>query len=115
VATLEARLKADPDGFSEEQQEDLNKKRQRISKHQSKINELQEEIQRLDEYMQELGADGRVHVEKQLFPGVVITIKDQSQEIKDNYNSVSVTYDDGYVKIGKLEKDESASRSWRNR
>ena len=116
ILTMEARQKADPDGFSEEQEQDLEKKRQRQNKQGEKIKELQEEIMRLDEYMQAIGAEGKVHVEKELFPGVVVTIKDYSQNIADSYRNVSLSYDGGYVKIGKLEKAENtSSRSWRNR
>lgn len=113
AATLEARKKADPDSFSEEQEEALKKKQAHSKKQESKIAELQEEIQRLDEYMQEIGAEGKVHAEKEIFPGSVVTIKDYSQNIADSYRQVTLSYDNGYVKIGKLEKDESASsRPW---
>ena len=116
VATLEARKKSDPEHFTEEQNEDLEKKQGRIKRQQNKIKELEEEITRLDEYMQEIGAEGKVHAEKEIFPGVTATIKDHSQKFDDNYRSVTLTYENGYVKINKLEKDETqSSRPWRRR
>ena len=65
--------------------------------------------------MNELGSEGKVHAERELFPGVVVTIKDANQNISDTYNAVTMAYDNGYVKIGKLEKAETADRSWRSR
>ncbi len=116
LATLQARKKSDPDGFGEEQQTALQKNEEAAMKLQSRLAEIQEEIVKIDETMSQLGEEGKVHVEKELFPGVTVTIKDASQTISDSYRNVTLTYDKGYVKFGKLEKDEeSASRSWRKR
>ncbi len=116
IATLEARKRADPEAFSEEHEETLQKKLAHAKKQDAKIADLGQELQRIEEYMQEIGAEGKVHVEKEIFPGVVVTIKDYSQNISDSYRQVTLTYDNGYVKIGKLEKDDTdKARSWRSR
>lgn len=116
LATLTARKNADPDGFGEDQQQTLTKTESTVKKLEKKLAETQEEVQKLEEYMNELGAEGKVHAERELFPGVTVTIKDANQNIADTYNAVSLEYDNGYVKIGKLEKAESQDgRSWRNR
>jgi len=115
-ATLQARKKSDPDGFGEEQQNAITKNEDTIQKLQSRVAEIQQELTKLEEHLQQLGSEGKVHAEKELFPGVTVTIKDASQTISDSYRSVTLTYDNGYVKFGKLEKDEEASgRSWRKR
>ena len=115
LATLNARKSADPDGFGEEQQQTLEKTEHTVGKLEAKLNETTEEIQKLEAYMNELGSEGKVHAERELFPGVVVTIKDANQNISDTYNAVTMAYDNGYVKIGKLEKAETADRSWRSR
>jgi len=111
IATLEARKKADPSSFTDEQNDSLDKKKQFVEKQKGSIAELGDEIARLEEYMDDLGGEGRVHAEKEIFPGVVVTIKDKSQNIADSYKSVSLSYENGYVKIGKLEKLEKARAS----
>lgn len=115
LATLNARKEADPDGFGEDQQQTLEKTEHTVEKLESKLAESGEELQKLEEYMNELGSEGKVHAEREMFPGVVVTIKDANQNISDTYNAVSMSYDNAYVKIGKLEKAESNDRSWRNR
>lgn len=114
IATLEARQKSDPDSFGEEQQARLEKSRNSMTKLKKKQAELQEESLKLDEYLNELGEEGKVHAEKEVFPGVTVTIKDASQQIADNYKAITMRYDNGYVKFDKLEKAEVVNpRSWR--
>ncbi|MBI40534.1 MAG: polymerase [Leptospiraceae bacterium] len=116
MATLQARKKADPEGFGLEQESKLEENEKEVSQLQEKCSELKEELGRLDEHMEELGAEGKVHAERELHPGVVVTIRNAAQNISDTYNGVTLTYDNGYVKIGKLEKDlESSSRYNRRR
>ncbi len=119
TATLKARREADPDSFTPEQAETMEKNHVLVDKLQVRARELTEEKTKMDETMARMGAEGKVHAEKELFPGVVITIKDASQTISDTYRSVTLSYDNGYVKIGKFEKGEDAaqttSRSWRRR
>jgi len=106
IATLEARYKSDPDGFSEEQKSKLDADRSTQKKVNDKIAEIKQEVAQLEEYMQTLGAEGKVHAEKELFPGVVVTIRDATQNISDSYRAVTLRYDNKYVKIDKLEKAE---------
>ena len=116
LATLQARKKADPEGFGLEQEAKLEENEKQVAEHEEKSKELKEELGRLDEHMEELGAEGKVHAEKELHPGVVVTIRNAAQNISDTYNGVTLSYDNGYVKIGKLEKDlESTSRYSRRR
>lgn len=110
IATLNARKNADPEGFGEEQQQLLDKHESTRNKLNKKREEIQEEVTKIEEYMQELGQEGKVHAERELFPGVTVTIRDANQNIADTYRAVTLSYDNGYVKIGKLEKNEEQSR-----
>ena len=114
IATLEAREKSDPDSFGDEQKERLEKSRNSMKKLLRKQKDLQEESQKLDEYLNELGEEGKVHAEREVYPGVTVTIKDASQQIADTYKAITMRYDNGYVKFDKLEKAEPVNpRSWR--
>lgn len=104
IATLNARKSADPDGFGEEQQELLEKSEHSVEKLARKQDEIKQELTKLEEYMHELGAEGKVHAEKELFGGVQISIRDATHNVNDVYRAVSMSYDNGYVKFGKLEK-----------
>ncbi|MCB1173477.1 MAG: DUF342 domain-containing protein [Leptospiraceae bacterium] len=110
LATLQARQKADPDGFDDAQLETLEKTEKTVEKLRRKKGNYEEELQKLEEHMSAIGAEGKVHAEKELFPGVVVTIRDASQNISDQYNAVTLSYDNKYVKIDKLEKAEDPSK-----
>lgn len=113
LKTLNARKTADPEAFTEDQEEQLKEMEKILQQVAAKKKELDAEITRLNEYMDELGAEGKVHAEKEIFPGVTVHIKEAALNISDTYNSVSLYYEGGYVKIGKLEKNEEQLRKSR--
>lgn len=115
LATLQARKKADPEGFGVEQESKLAENEEIVETNTEKANELKEEISRLDAYMEELGNEGKVHAEKEIYPGVVVSIRNAAQNVSDNYRAVSLSYDNGYIKIGKLEKDPEAAKLGRRK
>ncbi|MDH5656135.1 MAG: FapA family protein [Spirochaetia bacterium] len=115
LATLEARKKADPESFTDEQDKILTQTSEEKDSYDSKINELKEEILKLEEHMNQQAAQGRVHAEKQMHPGVVIKIKEAAQNVSDTYNAVSLSYDNGYIKFGKFEKEEDTSKTVKRR
>ncbi|MBX7058200.1 MAG: FapA family protein [Leptospirales bacterium] len=108
VATLKARQTADPDGFAEEQAELLEKSEHGIDKMERKQQEIAEELLKLEEFMKQLSAEGKVHAEKELFPGVTISIRDAVFNVGDVYRAVTLAYEvsgeRGLIKPGKLEK-----------
>jgi uncharacterized protein (DUF342 family) len=113
--TLQARKATDPEAFTDDQENLLNDTNQVLEKQQKKVEEVNQELAKINEYLEKVGGEGRVHAEKDLYPGVLITIKDATQNIADTYTSVSLSYDKGYVKIGKLEKAEDTSRIGRRK
>ncbi len=113
--TLDARKESDPEAFTDDQEAILDETLQVMEKHKGRIGEVKEEIAKINEFMEQLGAEGKVHAEKDLFPGVLVTIKEATQNIADTYHNVSLSYEKGYVKIGKIEKDEESSRGGRRR
>ncbi len=108
VATLHARKNADPDAFTDEQNELLEKSEHSIEKMERKKNEIGEEMQKLEEHMQRLGAEGKVHAEKELFPGVTVSIRDATFNVGDVYRATTLIYEQsgerGLIKPAKLEK-----------
>ena len=115
IATLEARKKSDPGSFTDEQKAMLDQSKEEMTEIESRVGELQEEISKIEEHMNEQAEQGRVHAEKQMFPGVVIKIKEAAQNVSDTYNSVSLSYDKGYIKFGKFEKEVDASKTGKRR
>lgn len=113
--TLDARKAADPEAFTDDQENLLQETIQILQKQGDKVEEIKQELAKINEYVEKVGGEGRVHAEKDLYPGVLITIKDATQNIADTYSSVSLSYDKGYVKIGKLEKAEDGSRIGRRK
>jgi hypothetical protein len=108
IATLLARKRADEAAFSEEQQAMLSKNQEEANGLDTSIKELEAEVLSLDEKMKERAGEGRVHAEKQVFPGVVIRIREAALNVSDVYNAATFLYDRGYIRPGKLEADKSA-------
>ncbi|HNJ05681.1 MAG TPA: FapA family protein, partial [Leptospiraceae bacterium] len=106
LATLNARKKADVDSFSPAQEEQLQKAEDASQKLTARTKEIAEEMGKLEEYMNQLSAQGKVHIEKEVFPNVTVTIRNVSQTFSDTYRAVTLTFENGVVKFNKLEKAE---------
>ncbi|HMZ37184.1 MAG TPA: FapA family protein, partial [Leptospiraceae bacterium] len=92
LATLNARKKADVDSFSPAQEEQLQKAEDASQKLTARTKEIAEEMGKLEEYMNQLSAQGKVHIEKEVFPNVTVTIRNVSQTFSDTYRAVTLTF-----------------------
>ncbi|MCE9600187.1 MAG: FapA family protein [Spirochaetia bacterium] len=106
LITLQARQKADPENFAPAQLEQLQKNEDAVSKLAARSKEITEEMSKLDEYMNQLSAQGKVHIEKEVFPNVTVSIRNAAQSFSDTYRAVTLTFENGVVKFNKLEKAE---------
>ncbi len=115
IKTLSARKQSDPEAFTEEHEAQLKEFRESMKHLADRKKELEEETAKLKAHMDELSAGGKVNVEKEIHPGVIITIKEAKLALSDTYRASSFYYDNGYIKIGKFEKKEEADRYARRR
>ncbi len=106
--TLETRKKEDPDSFLAEQRKKLEEVSDQFQSLQTEIQQLEKEKEQLQKEMEELAGEGKVIVEKQVYPGVIIKIKDAVYNVIDERFSVQYVYKDGKIIEEKyLKKKES--------
>lgn len=95
--TLETRRREDAEAFLPEHKKKLNDISGELEELQKEIDILQEERVQLEEEMNTIAEDGKVIVEKNIYPGVVIRIKDATYQILDERFSVEYIYDNGKI------------------
>lgn len=109
-STLETRQKNDPETFGAEQMTRLKEATETIVLLTEKSQELKVEKEKLESTMEETAAEGKVTVEKEVFPGVIINIRNASYEVTEQMNGVVFTYQDGHIKMGRPNKSGGDSR-----
>ncbi|MFN3605464.1 MAG: FapA family protein [Leptonema sp. (in: bacteria)] len=102
--TLEVRKKSDPDSFLAEQRKKLEQITEEISKLEEEIKQFESEKNEIQQEMDQLASEGRVIVEKQVFPGVIIRIKDATYTVMDDRFSVEYVYKEGKIIEQKFDK-----------
>ncbi|GIX43008.1 MAG: polymerase [Leptospiraceae bacterium] len=95
--TLETRKKEDPDSFLAEQRKKLEEVTEQVKELEKEIQELEKEKEEVQNEMEELAGEGRVIVEKQIFPGVIIRIKNAAYSVMDERFSVQYVYRNGKI------------------
>ncbi|MCB1190786.1 MAG: FapA family protein [Leptospiraceae bacterium] len=85
--TLKARQEEDPTMFSEENKEYLKKLEVGIGKLEGRIKDIDKELEKLNAYMEETSEQGRVYIEKTIFRGVYVRIKNADYEVKKDTQS----------------------------
>ena len=103
VSTLTARRGGAVRKFSTEQENMLQKAKESLVQLTEKQKELKEELAIFKEEIDMNKANGKIHVEKQLYPGVFVTIQGARHSVSDTYKAVTLSAKNGHIKIGKLE------------
>lgn len=103
--TLETRKQEDPDSFLAEQRKKLEEITETVKTLESEIKKLETEKEELLKEMEELAGEGKVIIEKQVYPGVIIKIKNAVYNILDERFSVQYVYKNGKIVEEKYIKD----------
>ncbi|RME88737.1 MAG: DUF342 domain-containing protein [Candidatus Hydrogenedentota bacterium] len=114
VRTLNHQKMTQKESFPPEKEEMLVKMLSAQEKLNERLKEADNEIAQLREYMAMLAQNGKVHVEKTLYPGVTIEINNARFECKDEYNHVTLIEENGNIKIVPYEEDKT-KQDWRKR
>ncbi len=115
IRTLTVQKNTHKDSFSDEKEEMLVKMLSAQEKLQERIVEAENEKNQLKEYIDMLATNGKVHVEKTLFPGVTVEINGAHLKFKDEYQHVTLVEDKGNIKILPYEESEENKKDWRKR
>ncbi|MDY6934237.1 MAG: FapA family protein [Spirochaetota bacterium] len=94
-------------GYLPPDKEELhNKLIEQKQKLTGKLNEIVLELDELKAYIQMLGQKGKVCVERNMFPGVDIHIKDERFSVKDPYTFIKVTLENDDIRLSEYEVPE---------
>ncbi|MDY6969051.1 MAG: FapA family protein [Spirochaetota bacterium] len=91
-------------GYLPPDKEELSKKllnqKQKLT---GRLNEIVLELDELRAYISMLGQNGKVCVEKSVYPGVDIFMKDEKFSVKDPYNYIKFTMEDSGIRLSEYE------------
>ncbi len=90
--TLVARKEADPASFTEEQETYKQKLDEGVKKLKRRIENFDKEIQTIQSYMDQTAQQGKVYIEKKMYSGVKITIKNSEPYSSKNEINSKIFY-----------------------
>jgi uncharacterized protein (DUF342 family) len=80
--------------------EELSSRKQ---KHDSRLNEINLELEELQAYINMLEHKGKICVEKTVYPGTDIFIKNERFSLKDEYNYIKFTLEGEQIRLSEYE------------
>ena len=116
LKTLEARKRTESGKAKAEREEKLQESKEELSTLEQRKNELKAKLAELGAHFEANESSAKVHVERQIHPGVVINMLKAKQNIADTQGAITFSYEGGYIKAGKLEKiqdDAPSYHKWR--
>lgn len=115
MRTLKARKDNDPSTFSAENEAHLQKLEAGTKKLDKRILEYENEIRTLTEYMDEQAASGRVSVEKTIFPGVSIRIRNSEFKLRHETKAKTFYEEENQVRSQPYEDPDEDKNDWRKK
>ena len=115
LKTLKARKETDPASFTQENEQHLQKLSAADKKLEKRIEEYNQEINTLIAYMEEQSAHGRVSVEKTLFGGVTIKIKNAEFKVKNEVKFKTFLEENGQIRQLPYEDPDGGKKDWRKK
>ncbi len=118
LTILLSRRKAGGAGFSEKQAAILAQKQSELRQLEREQADAIKQTEKLKLHFLKASSNSKVHAERQIFPGVEVHILQAKQKITDTYNAVTLSYENGYVKMDKLERKKQnlpSYHKWRSR
>ncbi len=73
---------------------------------QTRVDEIEDEKAEVHSYLAELKANGKVSASAMVFPGVKVSIKDATLEVRNEFKAVTFVNENGMVKVSKYEEIE---------
>lgn len=83
--------------------EDLTARNEKLTARMSDVNI---ELEELNQYIGMLEHKGKICAEKKAYPGVVVYIKDQRFQVKDEYNYIKFTLEGDQIRLSEYEKPD---------
>ncbi|MCZ8344361.1 MAG: FapA family protein [Leptospira sp.] len=115
MRTLKARKDNDPSTFSAENEAHLQKLEAGTKKLEKRIAEYENEIRTLTEYMDEQAASGRISVEKTVFPGVSMRIRNSEFKLRHETKAKTFYEEENQVRSMPYEDPDEDKNDWRKK
>ena len=104
VKIIERRKRVSPSKFTKQQEESLDSSQQELLNLEKELEKLEKQHQELAHQFEAKSSDAKIHVIKQIFSQVRIEILNGTQDTRETYSNVTLSYKEGSIKIGKLEQ-----------
>lgn len=98
IKTLKARKEDDPESFTKDNEDLMEKMEAGVKKLVKRLSEYDKEIEVLKNKMEQSAGQGKVYFEKKMFGGVKVFIKDQEHEFKNEVLSKIIYLENDQIK-----------------
>ncbi|WP_078128860.1 FapA family protein [Leptospira alexanderi] len=115
LKTLQARKESDPASFTEEHENQLGKMQKAVEKLDSRIKEFETEINNLKNYMEEKSSYGRISIEKVLYGGVTMRIRNSDFKTRNEIKNKTFVEENGMIRQVPYEDPEPDKKDWRKK
>ncbi|WP_000519368.1 FapA family protein, partial [Leptospira interrogans] len=115
LKTLQARKESDPASFTEEHENQLSKMQKAVDKLDSRIKEFETEINNLKNYMEEKSSHGKISIEKVLYGGVTMRIRNSDFKTRNEIKNKTFVEENGMIRQVPYEDPEPDKKDWRKK
>ncbi|PJZ70036.1 polymerase [Leptospira perolatii] len=111
--TLKARKETDPASFTKEHEDQLTKTTKAVEKLEIRVREYEQEIQNLRNYVEERAANGKISVEKTLYGGVTLKIRNAEYKTRNEIRNKTFLEENGNIRQLPYEDPDPDKKDWR--
>ncbi|RHX80171.1 FapA family protein [Leptospira yasudae] len=116
LKTLQARKESDPASFTEEHENQLGKMQKAVEKLDSRIKEFETEINNLKNYMEEKSSHGKISIEKVLYGGVTMKIRNSDYKTRNEIKNKTFVEENGMIRqVPYEDPDPDNKKDWRKK
>ncbi len=113
LKTLHARKENDPASFTKDHEQQLAKTAKAAEKLDTRVREYENEIQNLRTYMEERAANGKISVEKTLYGGVTLKIRNSDFKTRNEIKHKTFVEENGAIRQLPYQDAEPDKKDWR--
>lgn len=113
LKTLKARKESDPASFTQDHEQQLAKTAKAVEKLETRVREYENEIQNLQNYMEDKAANGKICIEKTLYGGVTIKIRNSDFKTRNEIKHKTFVEENGAIRQVPYQDPEPEKKDWR--
>ncbi|EPG75930.1 PF03961 family protein [Leptospira fainei serovar Hurstbridge str. BUT 6] len=113
LKTLKARKESDPASFTQDHEQQLAKTAKAVEKLETRVREYENEIQNLQNYMEDRAANGKICIEKTLYGGVTLKIRNSDFKTRNEIKHKTFVEENGVIRQLPYQDPEPEKKDWR--